>query len=123
MKAQIIMFCYFAFMVGTILNLAIEGSWIGGQEVSMINQLTGYTNVEIQSAGVWAIPKQVAGFFSHGIPKLIAWDYSYLDSGFPALFKWTVLYAISAGVVFGVVQLFVPVIQGLVTSIRSLLPF
>ena len=122
MLDRLIMFCYFCFMSGTLLNLAIEGNWIGGMEVNIINQLTGYTSIEVQTAGLWAIPKQLAGFFTHGLPKLITWDYSYLESGYPAIFKWTILYAISAGVVIGIIQLFIPVIQGLVTGIRSLLP-
>lgn len=123
MKPKLLMFCFFAFMAGTLLNLTIEGTALGAEEMSLVNQLTGYTNIEIQSAGVWALPKQVAGFFTHGLPKIIAWDYSYLEDGYPAIFKWTVLYAISAGVVWGIILVFISVLQGVVTSVRSLLPF
>lgn len=123
MRPKLIMFCYFAFMVGTLLCLTIEGSWLGDEEVGLVNQLTGYTTLEVQGAGVWSIPKQIGGFFTHGIPKLITWNYSYFDNSYAALFKWTILYAISAGVVWGVIQVFIPVLQGLITGIRTLLPF
>ena len=117
------MFCYFVFIVGTLLSLAVCGSWLGTEEVDTVKYLTGYTSLELSAAGAWSIPKQFAGFFTHGLPSMLTWNYPFLDSGFGAIFKWVFLYPISIGVVWGLVEVFTPVIQGIFTGIRNLLPF
>lgn len=53
-----------------------------------------------------------SGFFTVGIPKLIMWDYSFLSGGWELL-KYILLYPISIGVVWGIVQLFTTVISGI----------
>lgn len=123
MRPKLIMFCYFIFILGTLFSLMIEGTWLGSEEVTFVNQMTGLTSLEIQGAGIWQVPKQIGGFITNGLPKLITWNYSYLDDGYAALFKWVFLYAISAGVVWGVVLVFIPIVQGLISGIRGLLPF
>lgn len=117
MTPKLIMFCVFIFMIGTILSLTIEGAWMGEEEVTVMNELTGFTTLEVSGAGIWAIPKQIIGFFTHGVPKLIMWDYSFLD-GTAAIFKWVVLFPISAGVIWGLALLFIPAIQGIFSLIR-----
>ena len=121
MNPKLVMFCAFVFMIGTALSLFIEGSWFGTEEVGVVNELTGYTALQIQGSGLWAIPKQISGFMTHGLPKLIMWDYSFLE-GNAALFKWVVLYPISAGVVWGLAQVFIPAISGMLSGLRGLLP-
>ena len=120
---RLLMFCYFVFIVGQILSLALCGSWLGDSEVSIVQQLTGYSVIELESAGGWAIPKQLAGFFVTGIPSMLSWNYPFLNDGFGAIFKWVFLYPISIGVVWGMVEVFAPVIQSIFTGIRNLLPF
>lgn len=117
MTPKLIMFCVFIFFIGTILSLLIEGTWMGSAEVTVMNQLTGFTTLEVSGAGIWAIPKQIIGFFIHGLPKLIMWDYSFL-SGTASIFKWVVLYPISAGVVYGIALVFISVVQGIFGTLR-----
>jgi len=61
---------------------------------------------------VLAIPKMAWGFFTHGIPKLILWDYSFLEGEW-AIVKWVILYPISAGVVYGMALVFIAALQGI----------
>ena len=117
MHPKLIMFCVFIFVVGTLLSLIIEGGYFGSQEVGIMNQLTGYTTLQIAGTGIWTVPKLVVGFFTHGLPKLIMWDYGFLE-GEAAIFKWIVLYPISAGVVWGIALVFIPAVQGIFGRLR-----
>lgn len=120
--SKLLMACYFLFIIGTIFCLMGEGGWFGTEEVSFINQMTGYSTIQIQEAGGWGFALQALGFITYGIPKMITWNYWFFDDSYAALFKWTFLYAISAGVLWSIVQVFAPVMQGVLTGLRTLWP-
>jgi hypothetical protein len=118
MSSKIIMFIVFIFVVGTVVSIIIEGTFIGGgEEIDIMEALTGYSNVDIAAAGGFSIPKLGWGFFTVGLPKVIMWDYSFLDGGW-GIFKWFLLYPISAGVVYAIGLLIFNVAQGIMGTIK-----
>lgn len=112
MSAKFLMFVFIVFMLGQFLCLIADTNYVGAQEVDLINNLTGYTTLEIQEAGVWTIPKLAGGFFINGLPKMISWNYSCFNGSWQIV-KWFLLYPLSIAIVFGVSMLFVNVISGI----------
>lgn len=113
MHPKLVIFFAFSFVVGTLLCLFIEGSYLGAQELTVMNALTGMSVLEISGSGAWLVPKLFAGFFTVGIPRLLMWDYSFLSSAEGGLFKWVVLFPLTVGFVWGLAQVFIPVLQGI----------
>lgn len=107
MRPQYIMFLAFALIVGNLLCLIIEGGYFGAEDVTLMNYLTGYSGVE--AAGTWAVPKMIAGFFTHGFPKLIMWDFSFFSGGL-AIIKW-ILFVFSIGAIYAIARDFIPAIS------------
>lgn len=93
----------------------LEGSWLGSSEESIIESLVGF---KVTSLGGWEIPKMVGGFFWTGIPTLVSWDYSFLHGDY-ALFRFTILTAISIGVVYGLAMAFGQFVYNLATKLLS----
>lgn len=113
MHPKLVIFFAFSFVVSTMLCLFIEGSYLGAEEISVMNALTGMSLLEVSGSGGWAVPRLIAGFFTVGVPRLLLWDYSFLDSADGGLFKWIVLFPLTVGFVWGLAQVFIPVIQGI----------
>jgi len=111
MNAKMVMFFVFSFVIGTLFCLFIEGSYLGAAEVSVMNALTGMNLLEVSGSGLWTVPKLIGGFFTVGVPRLLLWDYSFLEGDWE-IFKWAVLFPLSAGFVWGLATVFIPVIQG-----------
>jgi len=111
MNPKLVMFFVFTWFTGTMFCLFIEGSFIGDEEVTIMNALTGFNLLEVSGSGLWTVPKLIGGFFTVGIPKLIAWDYGFFE-GDLNIFRWMVLFPLSAGFVWGLASIFIPVIQG-----------
>ena len=109
------MFLAFVFIVGQLTCLFIEGSFFGQEEVDVVNSLTGYNTLQLSGGGFWNIPKLAMGFITTGLPKMIMWDYSFLDGGW-AMVKWLMLYPISIGVVWGLTMVFIGVVQGVMSA-------
>ena len=101
----------FIFLLGSMLSLLLEGAYIGDTEISVINSLAGYSVLE--AGGLMAIPQLAVGFFTVGLPKLLLWDYAFLSGGF----AWVRLLfmPLSIAVVWGVIQVFIGVAQGLLS--------
>lgn len=101
----------FIFIVGSMLSLLLEGAYIGDTEISVLNALTGYSVIE--AGGLLAIPKLAGGFFTVGLPKLLLWDYAFFSGGF----AWVRLLfmPLSIAVVWGIIQVFIAVAQGLLS--------
>jgi hypothetical protein len=70
------------YMVGQISCLIIDGMFLGtadGGFMSVINSLMGFNVV---SEGGFNVIQAGIGFVTVGIPKLLFWNYSFLDGGF-----------------------------------------
>ena len=117
MGSKAIMFLCFVFLTGNICCMIIAGEYWDEGDMSLLQSLTGYTNVELSGAGVLAIPKLGLGFFSHGLPTLLFWNYPFLDGGFE-LFKIFVLYPISIGIIYAMGLLIFNVAQGIFGRLR-----
>ncbi len=116
MHPKLVIFFTFSFATATLLCLFIEGSYLGAEEMSIMNALTGMSLLEVSGSGAWMVPKLIASFFTVGVPRLLLWDYSFLASPEGGLFKWVVLLPLTVGFVWGLAQVFIPAIQGLFTS-------
>lgn len=118
MSSKIIIFIVFLFVIGTVVSLIIEGSFIGsGEEMDIMQALTGYNTLDVAGGGGISIPKLGLGFFTTGLPKVIMWDYSFLDGSW-GIIKWLLLYPISAGVVYAIGLMIFNVASGILGAIR-----
>jgi len=111
MHPKLVMFFVFSYVTATLMCLFIEGAWLGDEEVTVMNALTGMSMLEVSGSGLWTVPKLIGGFFTVGVPRLLLWDYSFLEGDW-VLFKWFVCFPLSAGFVWGLATVFIPVIQG-----------
>lgn len=109
MGPKIIMFCYFCFIIGNIIGLMLEGDWLGASDKTLIETLIGF---KVTSFSGWEVPKMIAGYFTTGFPKMLLWDYSFLYGTF-GIFRITILFAISIGVVWGFAVVFASFVFGL----------
>ena len=114
MNPKLIMFVSFVFLIGTLSCLIIEGTYFGTSELDVVNSLTGYNTVQISGAGVWTIPKLAWGFLIEGLPKLLLWDFSFFQGGY-FIIRLILIMTLSVGLVWGVVQTFLPVAQGVLS--------
>jgi hypothetical protein len=121
MRPQLIMFCYGVFIIGTILSVVFSKTWLGDQETDIINQIAGFSVVNIESLGGWAIPKQVSTWFD-AIITILSWSYPYLESTWATMLKYVILYPVTIGVVITLVELASTVLQGIASTVRSLIP-
>jgi len=112
MGPKLTMFLMFVFFWGTLLSLMIEGEWYGASEIDIVDSLTGYNIAGLQDTGFMAIPKLGWGFFTHGLPKLLLWDYAFL-TGSLSLIRWFMVCIFSTGIVWAVASTFIGAIQGL----------
>jgi len=99
----------FVWVLCTLVSLIMEGAWYGSEELSILNSLTGYSVVE--AGGIFAIPKMAIGFLTHGLPKLMSWNYAFFTGRFTVL-RW-VMVCFSVAVVWGLIQVFLPTLQGI----------
>lgn len=113
MHPKLMIFFTFSYVAATMMCLFIEGSYLGEEELSVMNALTGMSILEVSGAGLWTIPRLIAGFFTVGVPRLLLWDYSFLATDEGGLFKWMLLLPLTAGFVWGLAQVFLGAIQGL----------
>ena len=77
-----------------------------------MNAITGFTANAYSDSVIGNIGTTIVnivggtiGFLTYGLPRLLWWDYSFLDGGF-LLLKWMLLYPINAGTVLGIILIF-----------------
>ena len=99
MRPQWITFLAFVVFASNILCAIIDGVWLANTDMNLMNYLTGYSS---WFQGIIPIVAPAVGFLTHGLPKLILWDFSFLSGGLGIL-KW-ILMSISVGTIFGIVQ-------------------
>ena len=112
MRPHWLVWVAFAFIIGQMMCLISQGIWLGSEEQDFFNALLGFTAHEYTDSLIGNIGTTfvnviggLVGFFTVAIPKLVMWDYSFLDGGW-SIVKWLLLYPLSAGTVIGVVSLF-----------------
>jgi hypothetical protein len=108
------------FLVGTLLACLASGRWLLDGEMDIIRALASFNTMSVQAGGVWNAPKTL-GIYWDAILTAFSWDYPFLESGWTFPIKF-ILWIVSIGVLWGIIQVFVTIIQGLVGIVRSLLP-
>jgi len=100
-------FSYLAFVwfFSTMICLVIEGSWWGSTQYTVLNDLSGFTSIQI--GGLVPIPAPNI-FFFRGVFRMLLWDYSFY-TGALALFRWIWLGIFTGAAVWGVTEKFAPV--------------
>jgi len=98
-RPQWITFLAFVVFTSNILCAIIDGVWVVNADMNLLNYLTGYNS---WMSGIIPVVAPAIGFLTHGLPKLIFWDFSFLEGGLSIL-RW-ILMAISVGTIFGIVQ-------------------
>lgn len=123
MSAKLLMAVAAIFILGQLLSCLASGVWPGNDERNIWTTLASFNVMSVQSGGVWTAPKTPATYYN-AVVTMLKWGYPFLDTD---IYPWVLvikipLWVISIGVVWGIIQLFVGVIQGLVSMVRSLLP-
>jgi len=101
----------FVWILGTLVSLIIEGAWLGAGELNIMNSLTGFSVIEV--GGIMGIPKMAIGFLTHGLPKLISWDYAFFTGKF-TIFRW-IMIPFSVAIIWGLIQLSMGAMQGILS--------
>lgn len=121
MSSKMMMGIFFIFICGQILCLICEGAWLGDSDMQVINELIGFDITTLDGANPLEMVSAGWGFFTHGIPNMLSWDYSFFYGTF-ALVKIILLFPLSVGVVWGLISLFAPLVSGLAERLYSWLP-
>lgn len=108
MSSRLIMFLAFVTLMANLLCLMIDGAWLGAEDLTLMNYMTGYNS---WTSGFIPIISPFIGFITHGFWKMVTWDYSFLNGGLQII-GW-VLNAISVGAIFAMGQEF----RGTITSL------
>lgn len=129
---KLMMFFAFILIMGTIVGIGSEGVYTSGDEVEDLSEsLTGFSVNEL--SGLGGVVVGASGFFAHGLPKMLLWDYPMFESDIASL-HWFLqiirvicIIVVSAGLVFGLVTQFqsymIPAMigSGIIWGIGSLL--
>jgi len=92
------------------------GAKIMNNASGAMNVLLGYNlTANRTELGTMDMVRFASGIFTKALPKIIMWDYSFLQ-GDLALIKYAILYPLTAGFVLALVGFLAPII-------RSILPF
>lgn len=111
LSKNFVMFLAFALLVGNLLCLVIDGLWFQAEDVNLMGYLTGMTNLQTASwTAIFTVP---FNFFTHGFPKLIMWDFSFLG-GALGIVRWF-LFIFSIGAIYALAQEFRMALQGILT--------
>lgn len=101
MRVQHLMFLAFIWVMLTLVGLMFSGSWIGSTEVTLCQYLTGYNS--FFGGGVLGFISTGIGFFTHGLPKLILFDYPFLQGGM-SIIRFILIAVFATGTVYAVAQ-------------------
>jgi hypothetical protein len=111
MRPQYVMFLAFCLLTGNLLCAVMDGVWLVAEDVTIMGYLTGMTNLQTASwTAIFTVP---FNFFTHGLPKLLLWDFSFLQ-GSAGVIRWF-LFVISIGAIWAIASMFLTSIQGLFT--------
>lgn len=109
MRPHFIMFLAFCLLIGNLLCAIIDGVWLSAEDVNLMTYLTGMTNLQTSSwTAIFTVP---FNFFTHGLPKLLLWDFSFFSGGW-SIVRW-ILFVFSIGAIYGLASMFFSNSQGI----------
>ena len=117
MRPQWIVFIWGSFLIGTLLSCLGSGRWLMSGETDIINALASFNTMSVQAGGVWNAPKTL-GTYWDALVTALSWNYPFLNSPWAFPLKFICL-CITGGVVWGLIQVFATIIQGLVGFVRA----
>lgn len=120
MRPQLLMAAAAIFILGTLLACLSSGRWLLSGETDIINALASFNTMSVQAGGVWNAPKTLSTYWD-AVVTALSWDYPFLESSW-CIFVKIPLWVVSIGVIWGFIQVFVTIIQGLVSMVRGFLP-
>ncbi len=120
MRPQLLITVFGVFIFGTMLAAIASGSWLLGGETNIIRALASFNTVTLQAGGGWGIFQGLITF-GNAVATALTWDYPYLSDPW-CIFIKIPLWLVSIGVVWGFIELATTAIQGIVGTIRSLIP-
>lgn len=107
MRPQWLVWIVYSYIIGQVMCLIFEGTWLGDPEQSFFNALLGFSVMQYSDSAIGNLFVMVVnvvggiyGFITYAIPRLLFWNYSFLE-GTAGLVKWFFLFPISAGTVWG----------------------
>ncbi len=104
---KLIMFLAFMFLSGLIISNISSGTWIGASDITTMNTLTVIRSYDV--AGLFSVPWINIDFFVIGVPKLVAFDYSFFG-GEARLIQYFFL-VVTIGFIFGILPIVIGVLQ------------
>jgi len=107
---KLIMACALIMTVGIITSRIIDGAFITAYDARIFDSLTVIRSYNVM--GLFSIPWLNPDFFTVGIPKLVAWDFSFFG-GELEIFKY-LFYVVSTGVCWGFFVVTISFLQGFV---------
>lgn len=101
MNHKFVFFLAFTLLTCNILCLIIDGAWLGAEDLSLMQYLTGMSGSSLNWTAIVTLP---IGFVTHGLPKMLFWDYSFLSGGL-GIIRWLLMF-ISIGAIWALAQEF-----------------
>lgn len=109
MRPQYVMFLAMCLLIGNLFCLILDGAWLGATDVTLMGYLTGMTNLQTASwTAIFTVP---FNFFTHALPRMLLWDFSFLGGSW-AIVRW-ILMIFSIGAIWAVASMFIQSIQGI----------
>lgn len=113
---KLMMFFGFLFITMSLVCMFMEGGDLFGHgEIDVVNELVGYSVYDIEDVGIMSVS---IGFFTHGLPKLILWDYSFFTGGWVIL-RIILICILSLGLIWGVASMIFTLASSLVSRFLS----
>lgn len=114
MGSKMMMGLMWCFIILTIFSVITEGVWLGQTESNAVNWLTKYTT---KGFSFFQIPLILGSFFTHGIPALLSWDYSFFDNTWGSIVRLILFATLSLGVIWAFLILVLPGIVSVVANV------
>ncbi len=120
MRPQLLMAMAAIAMIGTLLACLASGRWLLNGETDIIKAMASFNVMSVQAGGVWNAPKTIGTYWDAAY-TFFSWRYPILDYAWAFPIKMF-LGICSIGLLWGFIQVFATIIQGLVGIVRSLIP-
>jgi len=109
MSTKFMNFLAMTWFLSVLICLAMEGSYFGTNEASVIHDLRFM--IQIKLGNIITIPAPNLNFF-RGVFRLLTWDYSFYQGGF-AILRYFWIATLTSGAVWGIGSVFAPIFANL----------
>ena len=118
MSGKIFMFLAYCWFISTMICLVMQGSWFGGTQSNIINDLSLFTTIPILN--LFTVPVFNVHFIN-GIVRLMLWDYSFYTGGWVVI-RWFWVVVLDPGIIWGVIQSFIWLYGQAINLVTSFIP-